>query len=135
VLNYLKEQAKYDAGTIFDFWRLPKEKSACVFLKDDLCTVYAKRPSGCRTLQVTSDPAKCGKDQSIHEGVWQFSARWRFLDAFSFIPNFVEINKKIVVSAEVIASAALALPKTEYEPMPILLLKKYEEFKKNNTFS
>lgn len=113
VLSYLKEQAKYDTATIFDFWRLPKEQSACVFLKDDLCSVYAKRPAGCRTLQVTSDPQKCSKSESLHQ----------------------EINKKIVVPAEIIASAALALPKTEYEPMPILLLKKYEEFKRTGVLS
>lgn len=74
VLSYLKEQAKYDTATIFDFWRLPKEQSACVFLKDDLCSVYAKRPAGCRTLQVTSDPQKCSKSESLHQGMHAVNA-------------------------------------------------------------
>lgn len=32
------------------------------------------------------------------------------------------------VDAEIWAAAALGLPKTDYEPMPKLILKKYEEF-------
>jgi Fe-S-cluster containining protein len=104
-LDYLTEQSKYDTGTIFDFWKLPKEKSSCVFLKDNVCTIYPKRPNACRTLQVTSKPDNCSKDKPIH----------------------TEIQKKVNLDAEIWAAAALGMPKTVTDTMPKIILKKYRE--------
>lgn len=40
----------------------------------------------------------------------------------------LEIHKKVNVDAEIWSAAALGLPKIEYDPMPQLLLKKYQDF-------
>ncbi|MNC84604.1 Flagellin N-methylase [compost metagenome] len=56
----LERQGRY----IMDTWRQqPAADKACVFLgADGGCQVYESRPSACRKLLVTSDPALCDAD-------------------------------------------------------------------------
>jgi Fe-S-cluster containining protein len=99
IISYLKQQAQYNEGQIDQFWKLPKDKSACVFLNlDGLCSIYKDRPSSCRNFMVTSNPSQCSKTSSL-------------------------VDKYVSISGEVIASAALGMPNQIYEPMPISLLK------------
>jgi len=100
IIDKLKEQSKYNEGQIDEFWLLPKEKSACVFLTSNgLCSVYKDRPNSCRNLMVTSEPSFCSKESQNN------------------VEKFVSVN------GEIMASAVLSLPNQVYEPMPILLLK------------
>lgn len=45
--------------------------SACIFLKNNLCSIYPVRPAACRNYQVFSDPQLCnvkemGRQQILH---------------------------------------------------------------------
>lgn len=69
VIDRLREQARYEPHQALDFWSLPKEKSACVFLDNEgLCSVYQQRPASCRGFQVTSHPSFCSKELSTKPG-------------------------------------------------------------------
>jgi len=109
-INYLKQQALYGEERIDVFWTLPKEKSACVFLSENgTCSIYADRPSSCRTFQVTSHPKLCSKGASA------------------------TVDRDVPVSAEIIASAALGMPGQVYGPLPKLVLQEIEKRKREQT--
>jgi len=41
------------------WWLQPKEERSCVFLKDNVCSVYKYRPVNCRKYLVVNDPKEC----------------------------------------------------------------------------
>lgn len=53
--NYLSEQSQWGGKNIFDH----PTNAACVFLKDNKCSIYDVRPVACRNHYVYSDPALC----------------------------------------------------------------------------
>ena len=55
-----------------DDWKhRPKSETACVFLKDNACSIYDVRPATCRACVYTGDPEHClpsvGKSSIIME--------------------------------------------------------------------
>lgn len=113
---YLQEQAKYNAGDVFDFWRLPKEKSSCVFLsEEDTCTVYENRPAACRLFSVTSDPKMCSKEETLKGGGL--------------------VDRSFSLSGELWASAALGVQKEANKTLPAALLEQIDKNQKKNSVS
>ena len=67
--NYLVKQAEYSIDDI-----ISSPHSACVFLKNNECSIYPVRPCGCRKLFVTTDPVFCDthKDDRTPVGILFF---------------------------------------------------------------
>jgi len=103
----LEEQAAFN-GDEDDWWRLPKEKNACIFLDENKnCKVYENRPLACRKYFVVSPPEVCG----------QVSMTGR-----------VSVKVFAIPDAEVIYSA---LGSTKDLPIPKALSKKLKDRRKN----
>jgi hypothetical protein len=75
-LEYLTKQSATGRKTF-------SELSRCVFLKDNLCSIYPVRPIACRKHWVRSDPALC--DSS--------------LDIIREVDRYFDINSEILSSA------------------------------------
>jgi Fe-S-cluster containining protein len=76
----LERQARHG---IDDWQRQPRADTACIFLGEDgACRVYEARPSACRKLLVTTDPALCDPAQHLPDaaGRW-FSWEAELLEA------------------------------------------------------
>jgi Fe-S-cluster containining protein len=63
--NRLKKQAKVESTELFAKI-LGWEDSACVFLKDNECSVYDVRPASCRTHFTIDESSQC--DPIVHAG-------------------------------------------------------------------
>lgn len=61
--KYLKKQLRV---TPADFSTSPV--SACVFLKNNLCSIYAARPLNCRKYYVFTNPLLCKPDSKVQVG-------------------------------------------------------------------
>ncbi|HEX2684780.1 MAG TPA: YkgJ family cysteine cluster protein [Ferruginibacter sp.] len=94
--SYLVEQAAAGRSTYSPL-------SRCVFLKDNLCTIYSVRPIACRKHWVKTDPALC--DFSSNE--------------------LNQVGSVFNVNAEILASAMLNV--NEVMPFEQALLKQLEQ--------
>ena len=63
--EYLTKQAAVGRKSYSDL-------SRCVFLKDNLCTIYPVRPIACRKHWVKTDPALCDFSKNIINGVGRY---------------------------------------------------------------
>jgi len=62
-----------------EIWKYPF--SACVFLKDGLCSIYEVRPSACRCFMVVSPPQYCDtKKESPFQPVFSIAAKAELLN-------------------------------------------------------
>jgi Fe-S-cluster containining protein len=115
----LRDQASYEQHQALEFWALPKNKSACVFLNEKgktswtilsvgLCSVYQHRPTACRGFQVTSDPYLCSKEATNK-------------------PTSEGFDRKFSIETEIIASAAIGLEGSQYKTLPRFLLEQLEK--------
>lgn len=65
-MKRLRRQAK--AKTVKEWQQLSFPDQRCVFLKENLCTVYDDRPIACRYYFVVSDPELCRLDNAGRRG-------------------------------------------------------------------
>jgi Fe-S-cluster containining protein len=63
--RYLKEQAQIGADKIFH----SPSHSACVFLKNGICSIYEARPCSCRSHFVVSNPKYCDTIENTGQDV------------------------------------------------------------------
>jgi Fe-S-cluster containining protein len=56
-----------------DWFRVPKQDRACIFLEEGLCSVYSDRPMACRQHYTVGEPSKCDLDHNTQEpiGAWR----------------------------------------------------------------
>ena len=74
--EYLKKQAAVGRKKYSEF-------SRCVFLKDNMCSIYPVRPTACRKHWVKTDPSLCDFSQNIAHP----------------IGNYFDLNTEILASA------------------------------------
>lgn len=75
--NYLKKQLSVHAQKISY-----TEFSACVFLKDNICSIYSARPVACRMHMVMTEPQLCDTKQvGVQRVGYAISTRGGFLQS------------------------------------------------------
>lgn len=92
-VDYLKKQAEFkDLRS-----HARNELSACVFLKNGLCSIYPVRPIACRKFAVISPPAKCEAAHNTSEVLIYFDLHIEVLaSAFANIAKGANMQKTLL---------------------------------------
>lgn len=66
----IEEQSKFTEEQALEYMLSPHRK--CVFLKDNLCSIYTVRPFSCRNYYVFSEPELCNTDNTEDRKLAQY---------------------------------------------------------------